>query len=76
MKTAVIRIGNSRGVRIPKALLAQCRLHDAVELEVENGRLVIRPANQPRRGWDEAFNKMAEPRDDVLLDEECLTTSR
>jgi len=76
MKTAVIRIANSRGVRVPKALLAQCRLHDAVELGVENGRLVIRPADQPRRGRDEAFSKMAERGDDVLLDEECLTTSR
>jgi antitoxin component of MazEF toxin-antitoxin module len=37
MKAAVVRIGNSRGVRIPKALLEQCRFRDTVELEVEDG---------------------------------------
>lgn len=76
MKTTVIRIGNSRGVRIPKALLEQCRLRDTVELDVENGSLVIRASDRPRSGWDEAFGKMAASGDDALLDAEYLTTSR
>jgi antitoxin MazE len=68
MKTNIVRIGNSRGVRIPKALLEQCGLRDAVELEAEEGRLVIRPAAHSRAGWDEAFRQMAELGDDRLLD--------
>ena len=48
MKTALVQIGNSRGVRIPKAFLEQCQLHDQVELELRHDYLVIRPAKQPR----------------------------
>jgi antitoxin MazE len=76
MKAAVIRIGNSRGVRIPKVLLQQCRFRDMVELEVEDGRLVIRSAEQVRSGWDEAFRRMSDKGDDALLDRDSLAPSR
>ena len=59
MKASVIRIGNSRGIRIPKALLEQCRLGSTVELEVSQGQLVVKPAERPRSGWEEAFREMA-----------------
>lgn len=72
MKASVIRIGNSRGIRIPKTLLEQCRLGDAVDLEMENGHLVIRPATTPRSGWEDAFREMARQEDDALLDQEPL----
>ena len=76
MRATVIRIGNSRGVRIPKALLEQCRLQDTVELEVDDGHLIIRPAEQVRSGWDDAFREMAERGDDALLDRDSLAPSR
>ncbi len=76
MKATVIRIGNSRGVRIPKVLLEQCRLRDTVELEVDGGHLIIRPAEQVRSGWDDAFRKMAEQGDDALLDRDSLAPTR
>jgi antitoxin MazE len=66
-KTDIIRIGNSRGVRIPKALLEQCGLHGRVELAVEAGNLVIKPAREARTGWSQAFERMAAERDDALL---------
>lgn len=72
MKTNIIRIGNSRGLRLPKALLAQCKLEEAVEIEVEDNRLVIRPATAPRAGWNEAFATMAARGDDALLDRKEL----
>jgi antitoxin MazE len=72
MKTSVIRIGNSRGIRIPKTLLEQCRLRDEVELEVVEDHLVVRSATKPRSGWEDAFRKMHEQGDDVLLDQESL----
>jgi len=75
MKTNVIRIGNSRGIRIPKSLLDQCRLRDEVELEVVNDHVVIRPATKPRNGWEDAFREMHEQRDDTLLDQESLSPS-
>lgn len=68
MKTRIVRIGNSRGIRIPKSLLEQSGLGEEVYLEVENGRIVICAADPPRRGWEQAFRAMSEHGDDVLLD--------
>lgn len=55
MKTGLVHIGNSRGVRIPKALIEQCRLGDTVDLRVDRDCLVISPQRRPRQGWEEAF---------------------
>ena len=55
MKVDLVRIGNSRGLRIPKALIDQCGFEDAVDLRVEDGRLVIAPNRPTRQGWREAF---------------------
>lgn len=55
MRTELVRIGNSRGVRIPKPLIEQCGLGDTVELRVENDCLVISPERRPRQGWGKAF---------------------
>ena len=68
MKTYVIRIGNARGIRIPKTLLEQCQLRDEVEIEVQDNRLIIRPVAKPRSGWADPFRRMHELGDDVLLD--------
>lgn len=76
MKANVIRIGNSRGIRIPKMLLAQCCLRDTVELEVENDHLVVRSSSAPRRGWDEAFRQMHRQGDDKLLDKESSSPTK
>jgi antitoxin MazE len=70
MKTRIIAIGNSQGIRIPKVLLEQTGLREEVELEVHDAQIVIRPAARPRQGWDEAFRAMAEQADDRLLDED------
>ncbi|MBI3798816.1 MAG: AbrB/MazE/SpoVT family DNA-binding domain-containing protein [Deltaproteobacteria bacterium] len=72
MKTTVIRIGNSRGIRIPKALLEQCRFQHEVELEAVNDHLIVRSATKPRSGWEDAFRKMHEQGDTALLDKESL----
>ena len=48
MKVKLVRIGNSRGIRIPKAILEQCGLQDAAELRVEKNRLVIAREHRPR----------------------------
>jgi antitoxin MazE len=69
MKTRIMSIGNSKGVRIPKALLEQAHLRGEVEISVENGSLVIRPFKRPRAGWAVAFRKMGHCGDDPLVDE-------
>lgn len=55
MKTDLVRIGNSRGIRIPKPLIEQCGLSETVELRVEKDCLVISPGRGRRQGWDDAF---------------------
>jgi antitoxin MazE len=75
MITRIIRIGNSQGVRIPKLFLEQTGLSDKVELEMQNGEIIIRSAEHPRQGWDEAFRAMAAHGDDALLDEDSLNQS-
>ena len=72
MKTKIVKIGNSQGIRIPKILLEQSGLHDEVELEVKNNQLIIRPKRSTRKGWEDAFRLMAEMSDDQLLDEDSL----
>ena len=72
VKTRIVRIGNSQGVRIPKLLLDQINLGEDVELTVEENQIVIRSALPTRHGWEEAFRTMAEEGDDRLLERERL----
>lgn len=69
MKARIVRIGNSRGIRIPKPLIEQTGLGDDVEIVVQGNALVISPVGRPRTGWVEAFRAMAAHGDDELLDE-------
>lgn len=68
MRGRIIRVGNSRGVRLPAPLLEQTGLDGEVEIEANGNALVIRPRRRPREGWNEAFAQMAARGDDELLD--------
>lgn len=57
MRTRLVRIGNSRGVRLPKPLLEQAGLTDEVELRITPGAVVIAAVTTPRAGWAEAVAK-------------------
>ena len=72
-RTQLIKIGNSRGIRIPKLFIDQTRLGNEVEIAVQRGTLVIRPITRPRTGWAEQFRLMAAQGDDRLLDKPVLT---
>jgi antitoxin MazE len=67
VKTKVIRIGNSRGIRIPKIILDQYQINDEVELETKEDCVIIKSPHTARDGWENAFKKMHENQDDVLL---------
>jgi antitoxin MazE len=70
MRLELVRIGNSRGIRIPKPILEECGFEDEVELQIDEGRLVIAPVRQPRMGWEEAFRAAgSSSQDEVLLEE-------
>ena len=76
MKTRIVKIGNSQGVRIPKLLLERSNLAEEVELEAEDDRIIIRSTRQPREGWASAFRAMTERGDDELLDKNPLAQTR
>ena len=68
MRLALTRIGNSRGIRIPKPLIAQCGLGDVVDVRVTEEGLVIAPHRAPRHGWKESFATSRPIEREMLLD--------
>jgi antitoxin MazE len=67
LKAELVRIGNSRGIRIPKPFIEQCGLGETVELRVANDCLIISPERQPRQGWNDAFRASGRALDDELM---------
>jgi len=63
-----VRIGNSRGVRLPKPLIEQARLTDEVELQLRGNTIVITARPAPRAGWAEAARRLHDQGGDKLLD--------
>jgi antitoxin MazE len=68
MKSRIVKIGNSRGVRIPKPLIEETGLGEEVEIQAEGNRLIIARADRPRANWATRFRKMARAGDDALID--------
>jgi len=66
MRARLVRIGNSRGIRLAKPLIEQLGLTDEVELEAHDGALVIRPAQHERSGWAEAARRLASTEPEAL----------
>jgi antitoxin MazE len=67
MKTQIIQIGNSQGIRIPKVLLEESRITGDVDVKLHPEGILIRNAQMPRAGWEDAFRTMAENEDDELI---------
>lgn len=68
MNIKVVRIGNSRGIRIPRKILDQCHIENQVDLVVKGKRIVLTPVKKgPRQGWEEFARRMHESADDTLL---------
>jgi len=68
MKTKVIKIGRSKGIRIPNTIIQKSGLKNEVELEVTGGQIIIKPISANRESWDAAFKKMAKNKDDIFMD--------
>ncbi len=76
MVTKIVPIGNSRGIRIPKAMLEHCGFGEEVELQAKKGTLILRPVKAPRAGWVDAFGQMAATGDDHLVHEDAPTATK
>lgn len=68
MKAKLVRIGNSRGVRIPKGMLEEVNLGPEFEMVAGKDEIILRPTRRPRAGWEDRFRAMAEHGDDRLAD--------
>ena len=68
MKTRLVQIGNSRGVRIPKPMIEEAGLGDEVELRLQKGAIVLMAARSPRSGWLEAARLLRERGEDYMVD--------
>ncbi|MEZ5306180.1 MAG: hypothetical protein R2684_03425 [Pyrinomonadaceae bacterium] len=73
MKAQIIKIGNSKGIRIPKPILEETNLDGQVELVVVDEGLLIKSTNPTRSGWAEAFRQLAENDGDDLVLEDAGT---
>ena len=68
MRARVRDIGNSKGIILPKSFLSKCFIDKEVILEIKDNQIVISPAqSEKRKGWAEAFQRMANTGDDEMI---------
>ncbi|MCR1795737.1 AbrB/MazE/SpoVT family DNA-binding domain-containing protein [Leptospira sp. id769339] len=68
MRASVVKIGNSKGIRIPKAVLEECHIEEEVDLLIDKNKIIIVPLKaKPRDGWEKQFKTMSERKEDKLL---------
>lgn len=69
MKAQIIQIGNSQGIRIPKAVLEETNIAGEVELEITSDGILIKNIKKPRGDWDAIFKSLTEIDDDLSVRE-------
>jgi antitoxin MazE len=67
METSIIKIGNSKGIRLNKSILKKYNINKKVEVILESGRIILIPIIKPRNNWEASFKKMRKENDDQLL---------
>jgi antitoxin MazE len=72
MEIPIINIGNSKGIRLSKAILKQYNITDTLEMILEKGRIILKPKSVPRKGWEKSFKQMHQVGDDKLLIEDVF----
>jgi antitoxin MazE len=72
-RARLVRMGNSRGIRLPRLFLEAAELDEEVELEVQDGQVIVRLVPRPRRDWEKEFQGMTARGDDRLLDSKAFT---
>ncbi len=67
MRSNLIKIGNSKGIRITSSIIKECELDNEVEIKVVNKKLIIEAIKQPRSNWYKNFEHMHRNKEDELL---------
>ena len=57
MEVSIIKIWNSKGLRLSKAILDKFNIKDKVELILEKEHIIIKPISSPRKNWEQEFRK-------------------
>ncbi len=57
-KTRIVQVGNSQGIRLPKAMIELTGIKENIEIEVRDNQIVITAASKARKGWGDAFAQM------------------
>jgi antitoxin MazE len=73
MITSIIKIGNSKALRLSKTILEKYNINDEVELILEKGRIILKPIDSPRKNWEQEFKEMRKNKDNQLLMEDVFT---
>jgi len=66
MLADIVKIGNSKGIRIPAIILKECDIDKEVDIQVNEGKIIITPVKTSRVGWNKRFKEMHENNDDIL----------
>lgn len=67
MEATIIKIGNSKGLRLSKTILEKYNIQNKVQIILEDDQIILRPIDEPRKGWEKAFKKMNQEGGDQLL---------
>jgi antitoxin MazE len=67
MKSSLIKIGNSKGIRINLSIIKECELEGEVEIKVVDKKIIIEAVREPRADWNKSFQDMHKNNEDVLL---------
>lgn len=68
MKGKLVRIGNSRGVRLPRAVIEEAGLREDLEIRIEGRTVVLSSPARVREGWTDAARKLVDRGEADLLD--------
>ena len=67
MQANIIKIGNSKGIRLSKTILEKYEFGETVNIRLEDDHIIIEPSKNPREKWDSKFKEMNNNGDDELL---------
>ena len=67
MEASIIKIGNSKGLRLSKSIIEKYNIKDKVQLILEKGKIILIPIDKPRNNWEKQFKEMHQNNDDKLL---------
>ncbi|MFN3849765.1 MAG: AbrB/MazE/SpoVT family DNA-binding domain-containing protein [Spirosomataceae bacterium] len=69
MTVDVIKIGNSKGIRLSKTIIEQYNIGEQVEIIFRNDEIVLRPKTKVREGWADTIRLANSVNNDTILDE-------